>query len=92
MKLREQLNDCADSIVSNISEGFGQSSDRAFAQYLNISKGSALEAKGHLVVAVGRKYVSQETYDPLGEEGTEIVRMLSGLIRYLRRCNWKDRV
>jgi four helix bundle protein len=91
-RLREQLNDAADSVMSNIAEGFGQSSDRAFARYLSISMGSTLEVTSHLAVAMGRKYTSPATYQPLANEGTEIVRMLAGLIRHLVRCNWKNRV
>jgi hypothetical protein len=33
-KLRSQLSDASDSTCSNITEGFGQQSDRKFAQYL----------------------------------------------------------
>jgi four helix bundle protein len=33
-KLRDQIADANDSITSNISEGFEQPSDRAFARYL----------------------------------------------------------
>jgi four helix bundle protein len=91
-RLRDQLNDAADSMMSNIAEGFGQSSDRAFARYLSISKGSTLEAMSHLAVACGRRYISADTYGPLQKEATEIVKMLAGLIRYLLKCDWKERV
>ena len=33
-KLREQLSDAVDSVISNIAEGFAQPTDRAFARFL----------------------------------------------------------
>ena len=42
-KLYEQLSDAADSILSNIAEGFEQPTDRAFAKYLYTAKGSTAE-------------------------------------------------
>jgi four helix bundle protein len=33
LRLRAQIDDCMDSILSNLSEGFEQGTDRAFARY-----------------------------------------------------------
>jgi four helix bundle protein len=74
-----------------MAEGFGQATDRAFANYLAISRGSVLEAKSHLAVAVARKRIPADAYAPLGQEATELAKMLSAFIRYLRRSDWKDR-
>jgi four helix bundle protein len=41
--LREQIRDAIDSIVSNISEGFEQPTDRAFAKYLFDAKASTAQ-------------------------------------------------
>ena len=49
--LADQLNASAESIMSNISEGFKQATDRAFARYLSIAAGSAEEARSHLTAA-----------------------------------------
>ena len=90
-RLRSQIDDAVDSVLSNIAEGFGQATDRAFARYLYIARGSANEASSHLAVAAARGLVDQATAASLTQEATEIARMLSGLIRYLLRSDWKDR-
>jgi four helix bundle protein len=90
--LREQLNGCADSILANIAEGFAQSSDRAFARYLVMSRGSILEARAHLVVAADRNRVSVEAVECLVRESREIEKMVLALIRHLHRSNRKNRI
>jgi len=91
-RLREQLNDCADSILSNIAEGFGQSTDVAFARYLTISRGSILESRCHLLVALDRNYATADRVEPQLQEACEIEKMMLALIRYLHRSNRKNRI
>src|SRR5437773_923106 len=50
-RLRDQLGSSSASVASLISEGFEQSTDRYFAQYLYRSRGSSSEARTQLVVA-----------------------------------------
>jgi four helix bundle protein len=47
-RLRDQIRDASDSMLSNIAEGFEQPTDRAFARYLYISKGSTAELRTRL--------------------------------------------
>ncbi len=54
-ELRDQIKDATDSVVSNIAEGFEQSTDRGFARYLYISKGSTAEVRTRLALALERK-------------------------------------
>jgi four helix bundle protein len=89
--LADQLGDSAESIAANIAEGFRQPSDRAFARYLGISSSSAEEARTHLGAAESRGHVGRERRIELSAEATEIADMLDGFIRYLRRCDRKDR-
>ena len=85
------MDDAADSLVSNIAEGFGQGTDRAFARYLYIARGSANEIASHLAVAEVRGLVAHAAATPLIEEARQIGNMISGLIRYLLKSDWKDR-
>ena len=87
----QQIAEASDSIVANLEEGFEQGTDRAFARYLFIAKGSASEVAGHLRRAAARGYARHEELDPLIERAELIARMLAGFIRYLRACDWKDR-
>ena len=76
---------------ANIAEGFGQQSDRQFARYLFIARGSAQEVRSHLTVARGRDYLSETETMELCNKYEEIARMLSGLIKYLLASDRKVR-
>ena len=90
-RLRSQLSDATDSIVSNIVEGFAQSSDKGFARYLVTSKGSAAEARARLLLACERQYITRDEFTSMDEVGDEIARMLTGFIKYLHKSNRRDR-
>jgi four helix bundle protein len=90
-RLRRQVEDAASSVAANIAEGFGQGTDRAFASYLFIARGSANEVRAHLHAAAARGWVLEEARATLDRELEDITRMLGGLIRYLLRSNRKDR-
>lgn len=57
--------------MANIAEGFGRHSDKEFANFLNIARGSAFEVQSHLYVALDLSYVTellfQELYGLLDE-------------------------
>ena len=89
--LHGQLGASVESIGANIEEGFEQPTDRAFAHFLGIAKGSATETAGHLRRAVRRGCVSAAEATPLVALAQEIARMLAGFIRYLDRSDYKDR-
>jgi four helix bundle protein len=58
-KLLEQIETAVDSITSNMSEGFEQPTDRGFANYLCIAKGSTAETFTRLRRASRRAYLNQ---------------------------------
>lgn len=89
--MRRPTRSCRTSIVSNIAEGFGQGTDRAFAKYLYVARGSAEEVRSHLVSALARGHVDAETCRRFDAEAIELFRMMSGLIRLLLRSDRKDR-
>jgi four helix bundle protein len=89
--LGDQLNASAESIMSNVSEGFRQATDRGFARYLSIAAGSAEESRSHLTAAKLKGHLSQVRSAELRREALEIATMLGALIRYLRRSDRKDR-
>jgi four helix bundle protein len=91
LRLRDQIDACADSLLSNLSEGFEQGTDRGFARYLYIARGSCAEAAAHLAVAQLRGHVTAATVDGLRKDAAQIVRMLTGLIDYLLHSDRKRR-
>ncbi len=90
-RLRDQLMDAADSVVSNIAEGFTQPTDRAFANYLYMSKSSAAEARARLTLALERQHISQDEFANCNSLADEVARMTTGLIKYLTKSNRRGR-
>ena len=90
-ELRQQLNSAAGSIPANIAEGFGQQTDRQFVRYLYFARGSSKEICAHLAVARGRRYLADSEVKDLSAKYEEIARMLTGLIKYLRASDRKNR-
>ena len=90
-ELHDQLSESTGNIPGQIAEGFGQLTDRHFAHYLGIARGSAQETRGHLASAREKKLISRETEIPVSGLYQDLVDMLSAFIEYLRRSNRSDR-
>jgi four helix bundle protein len=89
--LKDQLGNSSSRVPALIAEGFEQKSDRHFAHYLYIARGSAKESQTHLRVALARGYVSENAAARLGGDYDEICRMLTGLIDHLELENRQNR-
>ena len=70
--LRLQLAAASGAIPANIAEGFGQQSDRQFAKYQYVARGSAHEVRAHLAVAHARSYVTEAESSDLAHKYEEI--------------------
>jgi four helix bundle protein len=90
-KLHEQISEAVDSVLSNISEGFEQPTDRAFANYLYTVKASAAEVRTRLKLCWQRGFITREEFESRSALADEIGRMATGLIRYLLKSNRRDR-
>jgi four helix bundle protein len=82
--LKDQIRRASVSIMSNIAEGFSRQTDREFIQFLHVAKGSASELQSQLYVALGLKYISENTFKGLYELSEETIRLISGFVRYLK--------
>jgi four helix bundle protein len=82
--LRDQIRRASVSIMSNIAEGFERSGSGEFGQFLSTAKGSAGEVRSQLYVALDQEYLPQHAFDLLVNNATEISRMISGFMTYLR--------
>jgi len=87
--LRDQIRRASVSIMSNIDEGFERGSNKEFIQFLYIAKGSAGEVRAQLYVALDQKYIDQNSFDELKRHASEVSRMISGLISYLSRSDFR---
>ena len=86
--LRDQLQRAAVSISTNIAEGFERSSRREYVRFLLIAKGSAVEVRSLLRVALEVGYIDQEQYNILRSSVLDLSRYLSNQIRSLREADW----
>ena len=64
----KQLTRSADSIATNISEGFGRYHFKDSKRFYYISRGSLFETKTWLEKSKSRKLITSEVYDNLIEE------------------------
>jgi four helix bundle protein len=83
--LTAQMRDAAVSIGSNISEGCGQHTDKALAQYLQHAYGSVSELQFQVGLARDLGFLPADVGGPMLEEVTRAKKMLSRLISALRR-------
>jgi four helix bundle protein len=90
-KVWNQISEANDSILSNMEEGFEQSSDDGFARYLVYSKASAAEVVARLRALKARKEIPAQEFERTAALGKELGKMLGGFIKYLRRSGFKDR-
>ena len=87
--LRDQIRRASVSIMSNIAEGYERDGTAEFIQFLSIAKGSAGEVRCHLYIARDQNYLSQETFDQLRAMATDVSKLISGLMTYLRKAKMK---
>ena len=77
--LRDQIQRASVSIMANIAEGCGRRSDKEFANFLNIARGSASEVQSHLYIALDLGYIEDGSFRKLYSLLEEISRMTIAL-------------
>ena len=85
--LRDQVTRAAVSIPSNIAEGFERNSNKQFAHYLQIAKGSCGELRSQLYIGSEIGVLDTKVAREYRQESMEISKMLSGLIKHCRYNN-----
>ncbi len=85
--LTSQVRRAAVSIPSNIAEGAARQTKKEFLNFLHIAKGSLSELDTQLEIVRRLEYLDQARWEALDERLEWIDRMLSGLVRSLRRRN-----
>ena len=77
--LSDQIRRAVVSIPSNIAEGCGRTTNRDYAHFLSIARGSLYETMTQLELAKSIGYI--DTIDEIESVATEISRMLTTLIK-----------
>jgi len=80
--LVSQMQRAAVSIVSNIAEGKGRTSNKEFAHFLSNARGSLHELETQVMVAAHLKYINEEVEKELLDRMADIGRMLTGLMTF----------
>ena len=83
--LCNQIRSAALSALDNIAEGFERGSNKEFAQFLIISKGSAGEVQSALYAALDDQYITESEFEKLRDRALSVSRRCSKLISYLQR-------
>ncbi|MBM4258075.1 MAG: four helix bundle protein [Deltaproteobacteria bacterium] len=83
--LRDQLCRAAVSSMSNIAEGFAKKSDRDFAHYFDIARGSAIEVQSLLYGALDIGYIQKSDFEKLYELADATALFIGGFTPYLRK-------
>jgi four helix bundle protein len=80
-----QVRKSAMSVPSNIAEGHGRRTARAFVSFLRVASGSLKEAETQLLLAHRLAYISDEDVGAAEQCATAVARPLAGLLRSLEK-------
>ena len=83
--LTNQIRRCAVSIPSNIAEGKGRRSKREYYQFLCRARGSRFELETQLEIASSLEYLSDEAYQVVRDQTSNVAKPLNGLIAALQQ-------
>jgi four helix bundle protein len=90
--LKDQICRAAVSSMSNIAEGFGRNSNKDFAHFLDIARGSAMETQSLLYVALSRSLIFLARMISAGFGNSQISQSFlpKNLATYLDVCHIKQ--
>ena len=88
----EQIRRAALSVMNNIAEGFERGSNKDFAKFLFIARGSAGEVRSMLYIALDQQYLTTETFEHCCNICVRCSQICWGLIKHLKKhSDWKTR-
>jgi four helix bundle protein len=83
--LSSQMRRSAYSIPVNIVEGASRLGTKEYRQFVGVARGSSAEISYQLLLSKELGYLSEQDYTSLKERYDRVARMLTGLIRTLKR-------
>lgn len=78
---KDQIQRASVSVMNNIAEGYARHSDKAFRNFLQISRGSCAETESMVYLAHELGYIDDVTYMTLLEKTDTTSKLLTGLIK-----------
>jgi len=85
--LTSQLRRASTSVPLNIAEGWGRGSNKSFAYFLKIARGSLFEVETILEICSRLNYIKNETILELRNEIEQIGKMINSFIKRLDNNN-----
>ena len=85
--MKDQIRRAAVSIMNNIAEGFERGSNKDFAKFLFISRGSAGEVRSLLYITKDLGYISDQEFEQCKALCCRIGGALWGLILHLKKTS-----
>mgnify|MGYP003611930403 CR=1 FL=1 len=82
--LVSQIRRSAVSIPSNIAEGNARRSSADYIQFLKIARGSGAEVETQIIISKNLGFIEDVKSEELTSKITEIMKMINGLINYLK--------
>jgi four helix bundle protein len=87
---KDQIQRAAVSVMNNIAEGFERGSNKDFAKFLFIAKGSSGEVRSMLYLALDQKFISDQQFSTAYELCQRESQLCWGLIKHLQKTSdWK---
>lgn len=84
-----QMRKAAVSLTANIAEGYGRFHFQENIQFLRTSRGSAYELMDHIITCQDQNYIALEKASEINDKLMHCIRLLDGLIRYLKKSKEK---
>ena len=90
---RDQIQRAAVSVMNNIAEGFERGSNKDFAKFLFIARGSVGEVRSMLYLAMDQNYIGSEQFSEAHALCVRASQLCWGLIKHLQKnSGWKTGV
>lgn len=87
---KDQIQRAAVSVMNNTAEGFERGSNKDFAKFLFIARGSAGEVRSMLYLALDQKYITEEQFKEAYNLCVRASQLCWGLIKHLQKTSgWK---
>jgi four helix bundle protein len=85
--LKDQICRAAVSAMTNIAEGFARRTNKEFAHFLDVARGSTIEVQSLLYVTLDVGYITQNDFDRLYKLTNETAALIGGFTTYLRNLH-----
>jgi four helix bundle protein len=83
--LNQQLRRSANSVPANIAEGYGRFYYQDNVRFCYNARGSLEETLSHLVICHELKFIPENLFQSLEQDGEKLTQLINGYIGYLKR-------